>query len=466
MRLTAPMVPVLALLAYLTASPLALAAGLYLAPRGVRPLARAGAYVAGVADVHALSYNPAGLAWARPQLLVDLALPLHRTVYSRRVYPDSPQLMPVEGRELGLPSPTVGAVLAVPGVGDWLRLGLSLAADTPLMQNWPSAWANPDTPQRYAAGDFRGTALLNASVGLGIAPTDWLALGVGVDLLVGSFAAAATISTCDGALCVQAEDPEYDATIALRAVGLLAPALHLGMILRPLPWLRLGLAYRSMAVVDHEASFHLSLPQAAAYAQAKLQPAAPRAQVHMRLPPIWRAGIEVRNRRARLELTFVHEGWSVHDAIVVRVERAALENIVALGTYPLATQIAIARNYRDISAWRLGGEVRLLGGEVGRQLGLRAGLMWEPSAIAPAVLTPMSVDLDKVLVSAGPYLRLGPWLLEATCAYVHLFSQRVRDSRQLQINPTRPPWPGRTPIGNGDYRSYAWVAGLGARVDL
>ena len=53
------------------------AAGLFLAPRGVRPLGRAGAFVAGADDPNALSYNPAGLAFARNGILVDFGIPIH-----------------------------------------------------------------------------------------------------------------------------------------------------------------------------------------------------------------------------------------------------------------------------------------------------------------------------------------------------------------------------------------------------
>ena len=45
--------------AWLTAAP-AHAGGLYYADRGVRPLGRAGAFVAGADDPGAITYNPAG----------------------------------------------------------------------------------------------------------------------------------------------------------------------------------------------------------------------------------------------------------------------------------------------------------------------------------------------------------------------------------------------------------------------
>src|ERR1700679_2343015 len=47
------------------------AAGLYFSDRGVRPLGRGGAFVAGADDLGAIWYNPAGLADAGTSFLLD-----------------------------------------------------------------------------------------------------------------------------------------------------------------------------------------------------------------------------------------------------------------------------------------------------------------------------------------------------------------------------------------------------------
>ena len=49
------------------------AGGLYLSDRGVRPLGRGGAFVAGADDLGAIWYNPAGLADAGTSILVDFS---------------------------------------------------------------------------------------------------------------------------------------------------------------------------------------------------------------------------------------------------------------------------------------------------------------------------------------------------------------------------------------------------------
>ena len=74
----------------------AYATGLFLAPRGVRPLARGGAFVAGASDVNALSYNPAGIALAPEMLTLDFGLPLHSSTYTRYVDDPSTAFDPVK----------------------------------------------------------------------------------------------------------------------------------------------------------------------------------------------------------------------------------------------------------------------------------------------------------------------------------------------------------------------------------
>ena len=67
----------------LAASP-ARAAGLYFSDRGVRPLSRGGAFIAGADDLGAIAYNPAGLYDAGSAFLFDASW-LHFTAeYSRQ----------------------------------------------------------------------------------------------------------------------------------------------------------------------------------------------------------------------------------------------------------------------------------------------------------------------------------------------------------------------------------------------
>src|SRR2546422_3661748 len=62
------------------------AAGLYFSDRGVRPMGRAGAFVAGADDLGAIWYNPAGLADAGTSVLVDFSWLRFNAEYTRELY--------------------------------------------------------------------------------------------------------------------------------------------------------------------------------------------------------------------------------------------------------------------------------------------------------------------------------------------------------------------------------------------
>src|SRR3954470_10939871 len=90
-------------------------AGLYTADRGVRPLGRGGAFVAGADDLGAIWYNPAGLADAGTALLADFSWLHFTSEYTRRTQvSDSSgtqrtfEFAPVAGTTPILPIPTLG----------------------------------------------------------------------------------------------------------------------------------------------------------------------------------------------------------------------------------------------------------------------------------------------------------------------------------------------------------------------
>ena len=74
--------PLLSLLFFSTSQ--AHAAGLYFSDRGVRPLGRGGAFVAGADDLGAMWYNPAGLADAGTSILSDFSWLHFTSEYTRR----------------------------------------------------------------------------------------------------------------------------------------------------------------------------------------------------------------------------------------------------------------------------------------------------------------------------------------------------------------------------------------------
>jgi len=224
--------------------------------------------------------------------------------------------------------------------------------------------------------------------------------------------------------------------------------------------LRLGAALESGYYVVANAKLRIRLPTAAIYDNATLDPAEPSARVTLILPPSLRLGAEARFAGTRLEVDLVYEMWSLHDKITIDAKSAVVRDVVALGDYPLG-KLTVDQGFRDSFGLRLGAESDL--GLAVPGLFVRGGVVLERSAVPPEKLTAMTVDLNKVIPSLGASYTFGAWTLDAVAAYVYMPQTTVTNSTALQTNATRPPWGGRTAIGNGTYASRGEVFGLGVR---
>src|ERR1700674_578748 len=78
------------------------ASGLFVSDRGVRPMGRAGAFVAGADDLGAIWYNPAGLADAGTSFLFDMSWLSFSVSYTREL-----QVVDAGGAYQRFTSPTV-----------------------------------------------------------------------------------------------------------------------------------------------------------------------------------------------------------------------------------------------------------------------------------------------------------------------------------------------------------------------
>ena len=91
----------------------------------------------------------------------------------------------------------------------------------------------------------------------------------------------------------------------------------------------------------------------------------------------------------------------------------------------------------------------------------RLGFAYEPSASPDEYLSAMSVDLDKFIVGSGVAYEFDQYTVELTYAAVLMPSREITSSSVQQTSAARPPWNGRSIIGNGKYEeartSSAWV---------
>ncbi len=444
------------------------AAGLYHSERGVRPLGRGGAFVAGADDLGSVWYNPAGLTYCGGELMLDLGFLVHGATYSRetqvtdsggtvRVY----RFPEVQGSSVPLPSPTLAGSINVGNRREWtLAVGV-YAPYTPLSK-WPETLSNGQpAPQRYSLLSLDGTVLLDAGLYAAWHPVQALRLGIGLNFLVGSFANLVYLNANPSDRVLGApEDPNYD-SLTLTKATVFAPSASAGITFEPSKFIRFGLSGHLPYWINAPATLSVRLPTAAPFDNAALNDDS--ARVKFRLPGVVRVGVEVRPiPELRVELAYVYESWSLHDTIDI-TPNGGLTNITGFPSPFSLPTIRIPRNFQDSHSVRLGGEYTVKLGESAK-LDIRAGGSFETSAAPTPYVSALTLDSTKGAASLGLGLHLGEhWRFDVM--YSHMFFPQVvvpsKDAAVPVINPVSG-YP--TPIEGVNGGTYDWhteVIGVG-----
>jgi long-chain fatty acid transport protein len=445
------------------------AGGLYFSDRGVRPMGRAGAFVAGADDLGAIWYNPAGLADAKTSLLADFSWLRFTSEYTRELrvvdaddtvrYLQDPT---VRGSSPVIPLPTLAGSYSWGPKKEWTFAAAAYAPYVAIV-TYPDTVQGRPSPARYALGSFDGSALVFTGAYLAYKPVEKFRVGLGLGALVGVFQSTVTFSVSPPDRLVAApEQPEYDAKTSFKVGPIVAPTGSLGVTWIPLPELRFGASAELPTVVSAGAKFQVRLPSAAIFDDARVD--GDRAHVRFELPAIVRAGIEARpTEDIRVELAYERELWSSHDAIELTPDDVSFGGVAGLPKKVPIPPIRFPRSFQDSNSFRFGGEY---GFDLwGYRMDLRAGLAYETSAVPPAYLSLLTIDMDKTTLSVGGGLHVGPhWRLDAV--YAHLFASSVNvsadEARIGRVNPL----PGNAPleaVNGGRYAVNADLLGVGAQ---
>jgi long-chain fatty acid transport protein len=445
------------------------AGGLYFSDRGVRPMGRAGAFVAGADDLGAVWYNPAGLADAKTSVLADFSWLRFSSDYTRQLrivdaddtvrYVSSPT---VSGTSPVIPFPTLAASYNFGRRKEWTVAGGSYAPYAAIA-TYPERVGGQPSPARYALGSFDGSALILVGGWIAYKPVEELRIGLGIGALVGFFQSNVTFSVSPPDRLVAApEQPEYDAATSFRVGPIFAPTGNLGVTWVPLKELRVASSFQLPVVVSSSTRFDVRLPQAAIFDGARVT--GNDAHVRFVLPPILRFGVEGRPvPELRVELAYVREFWSVHDAIALTPNGVAIEGISGLPRRVPIPSIRFARGFQDSNSFRLGGEYTF---EMwGYPMDLRGGVSYETSAIPRPYLSLLTIDMDKVTLAVGGGLHIGDhWRFDMT--YAHLFASSVNvsanEAKVGRINPIA----GNAPfeaVNGGRYAASADLLGVGVQ---
>lgn len=459
------------LLFVLLLSRLSVAGGLYYSDRGVRPLGRGGAFVAGADDLGSIAYNPAGLADAKSSVLLDLAWVNVASEYTRRtIVSDS------AGNTSVVTSPTVQGTtpfLLVPTLaGSWspsvwhnmFTFALGVHAPYSSLTSWPATVDGQPSPSRYSLVTLDGTVLAVPGAYVAVKPIEELRIGVGIDALVGTLQSSQVFSASPQDRLLSApESPEYDASAKLKTGTIFAPSAHFGVIAVPHRMVRVGLAYHLPYRVDVPAELDVTLPRASTFDNARQEGNSVR--VKTSLPSTIRVGVEVRplkDDRLRVEAAYVRELWNVHHEISVTPEDLRFYGVTGFPSPFNVPPIALPRNFRPTNSFRLGSELSVLERPLG--VDVRGGVAYETSAVPSDYLTPLTADLDRLTLALGASIRPTSSLrLDVLYAHVFGFEQDAdpKTAAVPAVNPIRGNPTVPSPINGGTYANHANIIGVG-----
>lgn len=448
------------------------AAGLLFPDRGVRPVARGGAFVAGADDPGAIAYNPAGLFDAAGQFLVDGSWVQFSADYTRRtlvrqVDPNSGETVStsvltspeVSGSTPFLPIPTIAAAI---GLTPKMALGLGVYAPYGALASYPEDVNGEPAPQRYQLYSLEGSALAFLNASLAIAPSDEWRFGASLELLVGNVNARVAMSGCvpDRFVCAQ-EDPDWDVIADASIAPIISPTGQIGAQWIPTPDWHVGLSFHLPVWIRAGGTVKNRLPATPVFEQARQE--GEDVDVALDLPWTLRLGVETRAvEDLRVEVGFAWEHWSMHDTVTVDPDGLALRDVAGFPDPFYIPTIDIPRNFQDAVSFRAGGEYDFQAAK--QRFTARGGLSFETSAVPEEYVSALTVDAPKVTAALGVGLHLGKVRLDATFAHVFFFDVDLapEDARMAPVSPVQAnPPENPTYINGGTYSASANVIGLG-----
>lgn len=452
------------------------AAGLYFSQRGVRPLGRGGAFVARADDLGAIWYNPAGVFESGNQFLIDASILNFSTEFTRKAIleqrdPNTNQVVAtyeqtfdaVEGSSAPVPIPTLAVSYKLHP--EWV-LAIGAMAPYSAITSYPEEVNGVPAGSRYSLITLQGSALVVPGVWAAWGPIDEIRVGVGFEMLVGTFVATSMFNAClpERFFCAP-EQPDWDSLTELRAGPIIAPSANLGILVLPHDMVRLGAAVQLPFWVRSPAKVRSRLPSTPVFETAYQE--GEDARVRFELPWHVRAGIEVNPYdKLMIELDGEIEGWQMHDAITVKPE-LALRNVVGFPDPFILPEKRIERHFRNAYAVRLGGEWDI---DVGGEFSVipRLGVGYESSAIAPEYVSALAVDINKVSTSLGFGVGYASWRFDLVGAFVFGPGVEVapQDAKIPINNPVEANVSQPHTINGGSYTARAIVFGIGLKYNF
>lgn len=426
------------------------AAGFYLPGRGVKPLGRAGAYVAGSEhDLNALWYNPANLGGMTEfKLTVDFALiglifkhqRAPRTLENGEVitYPEVKNEAPPKSD----PQLLVGGPLGIEG----LSWGFGIYAPYLSGHTFPE-----DGPQRYVLVDNDSSLALILNLAIGWQIGENFRFGAGFQNMPASFQIVNVASGYTG-LFGDPEDEDLDILTRITLKDYFVPSGNAGI------WIKLAdnLQFAASGQLGFKfktktAKLETRLPSHPEFQNAELNGDTLTGELNF--PPVVRAGVRFVKDPVDIELAANWEGWSVLEGIDASPNDVSVTNLPGLGSIPVGP-LTVPLEWKDTWSIRLGGAFK-----VSESFTPSAGYAYEVGAIPDETYSVFLADGNKHMLSLGGELAItDKFSIDAGFATYIIPKRTITTSKWRQINPTDDEGKVTLIVGNGEY-SQTYIAG-------
>lgn len=445
-------VPLALALALLLMPTLADAAGYYLPGRGVRPMGRAGTFVAsGAGDLNSLWYNPANLVFDRGlQLTIDSAFLDLDFRFARAPRTDeygaTTEYAPVSNEAPLQPSPQI--LIGGPTPLDGLSWAAGFYAPYTAAMTFPATGA-----QRYTLLTNSGSFLGFVHAALGYQIGDAIRVGAGFQNVIASSRMVSITSGYTG-LHGRPEDPNLDILSEVRINDYFIPTGNAGIWLKLGPHIEAALAFQGPVYVqDDNATLKIRMPDSPEFDHATMSNDKISAAIQM--PAVVRAGLRFVSESVDVELSADWQGWSIFDEVRATPKDIRVENAPGLSAIPIGP-LSIPMHFQDTYSLRLGGDWRAR-----HNLSVRAGLGFETTATPDEYYSVLMPESQKYFFSTGLSWDIDAWSFDLAAAYYHFADRTITNSQVHQLNPTDTANQLTSIVANGDYTARYIAFGLG-----
>lgn len=435
------------------------AAGLYVPGRGVLPISRAGASIAGGDSLQSIWYNPANLVEMKGiSILLDVGVINHDASFQRsdRIGASGETIVYdlVENQAPPVPDPSI-----LIGYG-WKKYGLTIAGG--IYAPYAGFLKFPDKgAQRYALVDISSSLFGIGHLAVGWAPHKRIRVGAGIQNYVVIMGVQAAVSAYTGVLG-RPEDPDFDAYTEASLSSWINISANFGVWGRvlDLPKFKLDVAASVQLPVRVNATGDVKVrtPTHALFDDAKVDGS--KIASSFALPLIARGAIRASFLdRFNFEVAYVFEGWSIHDVIgLTPAEENGIwmRNVPTIGDFKVP-DLSVTRNYDNAFSLRFGGSAIILP----QRLTVHAGYTYETAASPDKTHSVFFPDANKHVVGIGFTFQWKKMSFDLSYAHVFTETRHIKDSEYKQINLISPE--GAVVIGNGIYRTSYDIIGLSWR---